>query len=498
MSLQTRAIRGVAWTIATSTGTRVLGLVGTLVLVRYVAPDEYGSVLAASVLVSSASQLSTLGVGTYIIAHPKSGRAVNFHASLIHILLGTVALGSVVLLHRPICVWLDAPTLGRYIPGLALSVLFDRVSFMPERILARDLRFGRLAAGRSTGELAYTFISVAAAMAGWGGASVVVGNLARSLLRTLMALAAVDRREWLEPCVIEKRRLRILAGYGLTVWVCGLAAFAARRWDNLLVGHFFGMAVLGTYNLAYNLADIPAVQVGEQIGEVLFPSLVQVEPERRQQALLRSIALVGLIMFPLAVGLGAVAPTIVRAVLADSWSGVGPMLVLLSALSVSRPITGVLGAYLNAVAKPRLLMWIDIGQVVLLMVAISTIGRLGPLWTCTAVGVVFIWRALANMWVLRASDGIPLRSFLRQLAPPLIACAPMILAVLGARWGLGYLGLKQQPALALVGETVVGALAYVASALVIAPATSHELLRLTRLALHSGDTPRSIAPAAQA
>ena len=45
--------------------------------------------------------------------------------------------------------------------------------------------------------------------------------------------------------------------------------FAIRRWDNLVVSSLHGPAAVGAYNLAYNLADIPAVQIGEQVTEAL-------------------------------------------------------------------------------------------------------------------------------------------------------------------------------------------------------------------------------------
>ena len=72
---------------------------------------------------------------------------------------------------------------------------------------------------------------------------------------------------------------------------------------------------MGAYNLAYNVADVPAVQVGEQIGDVLLPSFAKLEPAARKAALVRSTGLLALVTFPLAVGLGAIAQPLVDALL---------------------------------------------------------------------------------------------------------------------------------------------------------------------------------------
>ena len=486
VSLANRAVRGAAWTITTSISTRALGLVGTLLLVRYLSPDEYGIASAAAVLVMTANQFSTLGVGWYIIAHPKSGRAAVFHATVIHLSLGVLALAGVVMFSGKFGPWLDAPTLSRFVPGLALASLADRITFIPERVLVRDMRFGRIASARSAGEILYTLASVAAAMSGWGGYSIVVGNLARSVGRMVLMVSAAPRREWLEVTPISGPMMRAITGYGVVLSVSGVASMAARRWDNLLVSHYFGPSVMGAYNLAYNLADIPAVQVGEQVTDILVASFVQMEPKRRPQALLRAFGLLGLIMFPLAVGLGTIAPTVVKAAFRDRWAEVGPMLMILSVLSVPRPLSGALGAYLQARHRQKRQMVIDLAQLAVLMGAIAAVGKIGPLWACVAVGAVFSARTFANLVEVKILDALPVRDFLVRLAPPLAACLPMVAAVLGTRYGLHALGLRSA-VIGLCLETTAGAIAYVLGALVIARSASRELIALGRRALHRGE-----------
>src|SRR2546430_514247 len=138
---------------------------------------------------------------------------------------------------------------------------------------------------------------------------------------------------------------------------------AWRYWDNLAVSRFFGAGGVGVYNMAYNLADIPAIQVGEQIALVLLPSMTELPPERRAAALERASALLSIIIFPLAIGLGLVAEPLIAALLpADKWQGVAPLLTVLSVLSVFRPISWVLSADMEAEAKTKRLMFLEIAK----------------------------------------------------------------------------------------------------------------------------------------
>jgi PST family polysaccharide transporter len=240
---------------------------------------------------------------------------------------------------------------------------------------------------------------------------------------------------------------------------------------------------MGAYNVAYNLADVPAVGVGEQITDVLLASFANMEGAGKKDALLRAFGLLMLIMAPMAVGLGTVAPTIVHTFFNDKWAEVAPMLAVLSVLSVPRPISLALGAYLQAERRPGVVTLLDCLNVVALMGALVVAGHLGgPLTACWAVGAVFSARALANMYMLARTDGIPVATQLLRLLRPLAACFPMVLCVLGVRRALAAAGPLPR-GIDLGAEVVTGAFTYAAAALVIARAPALELVRLAKKAL---------------
>jgi PST family polysaccharide transporter len=458
-------------------GARGLGVVGTLVLTRFVAPDAYGDVSGASALVLSANQLSTLGLGQYMIARPDSGRGAVFQAAVVYLLIGVVAIGAMVAFRHPLGPVFGAPQLAMYVPGLALAALFERIGFVPERLLARDMRFSVIGIERTVGEIAYTGASVGLAIAGWGGYAIVLGNIARSFTSMAIVLAAVPAREWLSPVRLEWRALREMLAFGAPLSVGASAAFASRRWDNLLVSRYFGPAVMGLYNLAYNLADIPATHVGEHFGDVLLPSFVQMEAAKRKPALVRAVGLLALVMFPLALGLGLVAPTLAAAFFNRRWVGLAPMLSILAGLSLVRPVGYVVSAYLQSFARTRVIMLLEVGKLVLLLALIATVGRHDPHVACWMVGATFGAHALFSLWLVGAGGEPGFGRILLRVAPALVACVPMAAVVYGVRFGVP---LGSHPMLQLLVEVAAGAAAYVASAFVVAREPSVELMRLLR------------------
>jgi PST family polysaccharide transporter len=498
------------WTVATSTGARALGVGGTLLLTRFLGPDEYGEVSLASVVVLTATTFSNCGLSQYIVSKPGAGRAAAFHATFYFMLLGVVALGVALALGGPLGAMIQAPGIGRWLPGLAFAALLERVATIQDRILVRDMRFRSVGLLRSLGEVVYSAASVALAAAGagawWGGGNaVVIGSVARSGVR-LVALAAVTpRREWLSPCAITWQETRDLFSFGLPMSVATLAGFGSRRWDNFVFSHDFGQAAAGIYNLAYNLADIPATQIADTIGDVLVPSFAQMDSgERRKRALMVSLRQMTLLVAPLAFGLGAVAPALTRTFFDRRWQGIGVELAVLSVLSAVRPIGWVGSSYLQVADRPRPIMVLELCKTasVLVLMHVFAIGvprLLGPgagrlgegeAWACVAVGLAFGLNALGYMWIIRRTEQISLRAQIAAVGPPILACAPMVAIVAALERTLAD---TTPPAVRLFVEVTVGALAFLPSAWLLAPGAARELVALLRTALRRKSEPRASA-----
>ncbi len=474
-----RAIRGIAWTLPTSLGSRAVGLVGTLLLARYLAPAEYGEVSAATIVILTASSVTTFGVGIYLVTNRGLTRADAFHATGWFLSTGVAALAAVWALSGPLGEWFGVPNLKHYVPLLVVSGLLDRLFYIPERMAVRELRFRWVSLARALGEITYTCVSLILAALGCGAVSIAWGNVARSAIRFAVIAPSVGWREWLEPHRLRLGTLARIVAYGMNITATSIASFAMRRWDNLLVSRYFGPGVMGAYNYAYNLGDTPAVAIGEQMTDVMTASFPHVEKGKRAAALEQSCTMVSLIMLPLAFGLAAVANTVVQTFFDARWNDVGVMLVFLSALSATRPLTNVLVGYFYVSERQRVVLWLEWMSLGAIVLAIPTVGRLGIEWTCFSVAGVFLLRTLVALWMVQRLDGIPVSTLLSPLASPLLGSIAMVVSILAIRTELG--GLR--PAMRLVIEVSLGGSVYLLAAVAFFRSTSRELIGMVRSAL---------------
>ena len=92
--------------------------------------------------------------------------------------------------------------------------------------------------------------------------------------------------------VFDYQRARRLFEFGGWVSVRRIADFAARKVDSVAVGHFLGPQVLGEYQFAFRVGELPTFEVAYAIGLVLFPLVSRLDRARFARLVLPTNAFV--------------------------------------------------------------------------------------------------------------------------------------------------------------------------------------------------------------
>jgi len=507
-NVASKALRGLFWVASTGLGSRIVSLVSTLLLTRYVAPSDYGEVQNTYVIVWMVDLLTQFGIPPYIAGRDDLTKKHIAHAIFIFHLLGFVGLALCLLIARPLGPHIGAPSMHLYMPGFVAATLFQRVATIPDRLLVRELRFRASSVVRAMGEVVYALSSLGLAMAGTrldfklggqafvfgGGFAIVWGGIARGVFRVAAMATLVRVREWFAWLRPEKEITRDVAGFGVPITMAVLGGIGSRRWDNLAIGNLYGSGTTGVYNIAYNLADVPSSVVGEALGDVLAPSFAKTEPRDRPKEVRRWIGFSALLCFPLGLGLSAVAPSL-KWLLGVQYLSAIPMVVLLGSLSLTRPAINTLYAYLQLLGRTRTMMLLEWQKAIGVVVTIFAAGRLareassdfdaqyGPWIACGMVGLVHAVNTLSYQIAAARVGQFPVRRIITPMFPPLLACVPMVAAVLVVRLAIGQVDTKPMLILRLVLEILAGAFIYVGAAWLVARSIVQDFLDLIKTML---------------
>jgi lipopolysaccharide exporter len=481
MSVAKQAARGVAWNMALGVSTRVLTLACTLILTRFIVPKDYGAAMAASILVASASAFTSFAFGQYLIAK-NAPAAIAAQAMVIHMGLGVVAMIAAYELRGPAGDWFGASALGQYVFGFAIAQLIDRARYVPERLIMRALRFRALATINSLGDVAYIAAALITAQR-WGAYALMFATIARSVVTSSLFFSAAPRKEWLVGVRLRSADVRDLMMYGLPIMVANVTDTATRKWDNAVVSKLFDVGVMADYGLAYSLAEMPIISVAVHIGVVLMPSFSRMVDGQRERAAIRAAALMGLVISPLGVGLGAVAPTVAATLFNDKWGPMmGPMLAILSIMTVFRPMTWSAIAYVQAVQRTHIVMWSSFIRAIMVLSLVGLCGFLGgPYWACIGAGLGFATLSVATIIATSRATGLSAAAYLRGVARPLLPCVPMFVGVTALAHALT--GLHVPNVISLVAQIAAGAVLYVGAAFVLVRSDANDLVRLGREAI---------------
>jgi PST family polysaccharide transporter len=184
-----------------------------------------------------------------------------------------------------------------------------------------------------------------------------------------------------------------------------------------------------------------------------------------------------LVVAPLGVGLGAVAPTIVHAFFDARWAGMASMLAVLSVMTIIQPAPWSAVAYLQAEKMTRPIAIGSITRVIVLLGSVIGLGYAGgPVWACAGVGIGFGVYSIQMVFLTAKVTKLSAREYFISTARPLFATVPMFFAVTGLR----YLMASVPVAVTLTAEIVAGAVVYIAFTFVLARKNVQELLQIVR------------------
>ena len=236
----------------------------------------------------------------------------------------------------------------------------------------------------------------------------IIAFVAQSCVIAASTITAVPWRAWLWPVRVTNARLRDLLRFGAPVTGEIVLSEGARYWDKPLMLRLLGAHDAGSYGMAFNLAQLPAVYVGGHVGAVMMPAVVRARPDERPVLMVRALAFAALFLFPMAAGLAVCAPTLVATLLPTTWSRVAPLLSVLAIASLPAAGSFILSSFLAAHARNHRLMWIEVATMASLVAALWSLSKGGVLWASTAIGVAALLQWGLTVQACRI-DGLRLR-----------------------------------------------------------------------------------------
>jgi lipopolysaccharide exporter len=323
-------------------------VVTTSLVARRVAPQVFGFLAMAQIVIKLAAYFSQFGVGSALIQKDELSASDIAAAQVLAIgsgilfAFGIFALApfASAIFHTTEVVWV--------IRALSVSFLLSSLTVTPMGLLRRHLNFG-IVSGIEIASYAIGFSlpCLALVFAGRGLLGLIAGSLGSYVVQIVLLLMfqpiywGVARR-W--------HTYRCLLSYGSKISVIGFLEYVNSSVDVFAVGRYLGAAPLGLYTRAANVASVPLSMATSAVSRVLFPALsrVQNDPAKLAKAYLDSLTLTLLLTCPLGFAMIPAAGHIVHFLLGPRWSDAVPPLRVFAAMVPFNMAVSLPGTVLDA------------------------------------------------------------------------------------------------------------------------------------------------------
>lgn len=432
MSLRERTMLGLRWSAIQNWGSQFGSLLVFLVLARLLAPEAFGLLAFANVLLSFLLLGVDLGLGVALVQRQTLEPGHRSSAFWLQVTSGAALMVVCIAAAGPVAAALAQPELAGVLRGLSLVLVVSALGGVPAALLRREFAFHVMAAASVVGILASAVVAIGLALRGFGVWSLVGQQLTYEAVYVAVLWVGCG---WRPRFAASRRHLLELFRFGRYVSAFQILRLMSKRADHFLVGFFLGEVALGYYSVAHRVLQVMTQLLVVTIKQVTLPTLarLQTDPRRLREVLTRGSGLAGLVGFPIFLGTAAVAPELIPLMFGSQWLPAIPLIQVLAMAGVVASINALLENVLLATGRPAVRLRLGAINAAITLVACGVATRWGVLAVAVAyVSSQVVMLPLVHRAAARAAHADGTGS-LRSAAVPLVAATCMAGLVLAGR-----------------------------------------------------------------
>ncbi len=327
-TLKDKTVKGVIWSSIDRFTTQGISFVFSMLIARLLLPSDYGVVAMLGIFMAVAQCFVDSGFGTALIQ--KKDRTETDFSTVFYfnIVVACLFYGLLWLASPYIAQFYDMPLLESVTKVVGLNLVIGSFAGIQGAQLSIAIDFKSRAKISVITTLFTGIVGLWLAYKGYGVWALVFQGLSSNILRTILLWVIV---RWKPKLVFSWKSFKELFSFGSKLLASALLDTIYNNIYPIVIGKCFSATSLGVYSRAESLSHFPSSNITGVLQSVTFPVLCSIQDEeaRLADAYKRFLRLSAFIIFPLMMGLSAVADPFIRIALTDKWEGAIPFLQIL-------------------------------------------------------------------------------------------------------------------------------------------------------------------------
>lgn len=388
-SLKRDFISGVVYTAIAKYSGIFISIIITSILARLIAPEDFGIIAIATVIIMFINLLTDLGFGPAIIQNDDLDKNDISSLFTFTILIGTVVAALFVACAHPISSFYENEILAPVIYWLSINVFFAAANIVPNALLLKNKAFKLISIRTLSFQIGAGTIAVVGAFSGLGIYALVLQSIVYCIGIFIFNYCKFPIRIG----KISYSALSKVIGFSTFQFLSNVIVYFTKNLDKLVIGKYFNLAQLGYYEKSYRLMMMPVENISYVFGPVMQPVLKEISSNipMLYEKYKKLLSVISLISFPLSIYLFFASQDLIYLFFGHNWEPAIMPFRLLSASVGFLILLATTGPLYQVTNNVRIMLVVCIIEAIWSLIALFAgikLGSLNYIALCISIGIV--------------------------------------------------------------------------------------------------------------
>ena len=317
-SLKSKTVKGTLWSTLERFSVQGIQFVVMIIMARLLTPEDYGLVGMLAIFIAVSQSLIDSGFSQALIRKQDRSEIDNSTVFYFNIAVGIV-LYFILFFSAPfIAEFYKEPQLTSITRVIGLSLVFNSLVIVQRALLTINLDFKTQAKASATGAIFSGILGIWMAYYGFGVWAIVWQQLSNLAIITILLWFLTH---WKPIWAYSWTSFKELFGFGSKLLASGLLDTIYKNLYLIVIGKVFKASDLGFYTRAHQFTDFASSNITGIFQRVTYPILctIQDDDARLSDVYRRLLKTSAFIVFPLMLGMAAVARPMIISFLTEKW-----------------------------------------------------------------------------------------------------------------------------------------------------------------------------------
>lgn len=416
------------WTAVGKFAAQMISWLSTIIVIRFLTPEDYGLVALATIVIGFAALVGELGLTSAIIQDKQvDAQKIQDTQGLITVIY--ILLTSACIIGAPyFSEFYESPELTNIIIVLSTQFLLLALTSVDFALLRKDLDFKGVALIQMLANTVGAITTLlCASLFNFGVWSIVLGTLS---IFTFNALGYRLRTKRKFAWSINMKNSMDYLKFGGSMSIQRFFSHINTQLPSIIIGKSFGPGQLGVLTISRELSSLIASKVTPIFSSVLFPLYSKMESWNEQSKVFYTcVKVLYVIILPCSWGVGLTSDHLVPVILGETWIQIIPYLKILSIWAPVSIICFTYSPIMYALGDKKTPIYNTATLTVLNLIAILLGINWGIYGICITLGIASISYTLYATYSFSKSTKIKKIGIIESLLPPFFASLMMSVIV---------------------------------------------------------------------